>query len=188
MLLIGIISLESSALFWVVNVSDELVLRTMELLWLVCALHYFGQLSSIMVAKPDFHAIKVFLLLAVPCTAFAATLFFFNFIPVGMLFLPIGIVSPVGLPLLLLIGPLYEEILFRGIIYSFLRRECGIFLSILISTLLFAFAHGGAPIAQAVGGLIFVVAYEWSRNLWVAIALHVGANLGVLSLSLLSSV
>ena len=88
-----------------------------------------------------------------------------------------------------LIGPLAEEIFFRGILYSFFRRW-GIPTAILLSTLLFVLPHTHAsgsiiPVTQLIGGLLFAIAYEVEKNLLVPITIHCLGNLAIFTLALL---
>ena len=83
------------------------------------------------------------------------------------------------------IGPVAEEILFRGVLYSFFRRW-GIVIAIAASTAVFVALHAvhGIPVTQIVGGLVFALAFETSRNLMVPIAIHVTGNIALFALSL----
>jgi len=90
-----------------------------------------------------------------------------------LLFLVGGIVAPVA-----------EEIVFRGLIFGYLRRW-GIPAAVFISTALFAALHLPAlPITQIVGGLVFAVAYHTGKSLMVPIVIHVLGNLAIFTLSL----
>jgi membrane protease YdiL (CAAX protease family) len=83
-----------------------------------------------------------------------------------------------------LIGPVAEEIYFRGLVYGSLRRW-GFWPALALSTLMFTLLHAGAPgvpITQIVGGLVFAVAYEIEKTLLVPIAVHVLGNLAIFSL------
>lgn len=83
-----------------------------------------------------------------------------------------------------LIGPVAEEIFFRGILYGFFRRW-GIITALVITTLLFIFSHPvhiGLPITQAVGGIVFALAYEVEGGLMVPITIHCLGNLAIFSL------
>jgi len=84
-----------------------------------------------------------------------------------------------GLLLMLLIGPLVEEFLFRGWLHALLRQSFGFIPSLIASSLAFSLAHGYFALPQLIGGLLFGFVYEKSRNLWLAVALHVGANAAV---------
>lgn len=90
-------------------------------------------------------------------------------------------------PLLLVggfIGPVAEEIFFRGLIYGYLRRW-GFRLALALSALIFTLLHTGAPglpIPQIVGGLVFATAYEIENKLLVPITIHVLGNLTLFSL------
>lgn len=85
-----------------------------------------------------------------------------------------------------LIGPITEEIFFRGIIYGFLRRW-GVLAAISLSTLIFVSIHplgDGLPVTQTIGGIVFAAAYEKEQNLIVPITIHCLGNLAIFSLSL----
>ncbi len=89
-----------------------------------------------------------------------------------------------------LIGPVAEEVLFRGIFYGFCRRW-GFPAAIILSTLAFVLAHPifpAIPITQVVGGILFAVAYEVEKNLIVPITIHVSGNMAIFALSVLSSI
>jgi membrane protease YdiL (CAAX protease family) len=86
-----------------------------------------------------------------------------------------------------LIGPIAEEIFFRGILYGYIRRW-GIPLAVLLSTLLFVLPHspssGSAiPITQLIGGILFAVSYEIEKNLLVPITIHSLGNLAIFTLA-----
>jgi len=84
------------------------------------------------------------------------------------------------------IAPVAEELCFRGILYTYFRRW-GIVLALTASTAIFVALHAthGLPVTQIVGGIVFAVAYEISRNLMVPITIHALGNLAIFSLSLL---
>jgi membrane protease YdiL (CAAX protease family) len=88
-----------------------------------------------------------------------------------------------------LIGPVAEEIFFRGILYGFFRRW-GIPAAVLLSTLLFILPHSHSsgpaiPITQLIGGILFAIAYEIEKNLLVPITIHSLGNLTIFILGLL---
>ena len=88
-----------------------------------------------------------------------------------------------------LVGPIAEEIFFRGILYGFFRRW-GIPAAVLLSTLLFVLPHShssglGIPVTQLIGGILFAVAYEIEKNLLVPITIHSLGNLAIFILGLL---
>lgn len=84
------------------------------------------------------------------------------------------------------IAPVAEEICFRGILYTYFRRW-GIILALAASTVIFVALHStrGIPVTQIVGGIVFAISYEISRNLMVPITIHALGNLAIFSLSLL---
>jgi membrane protease YdiL (CAAX protease family) len=83
-----------------------------------------------------------------------------------------------------LIGPIAEEIFFRGVIYGFFRRW-GAVIAIICSTVFFVFTHpmgGSIPVTQLAGGIVFAIAYEKEQNLMVPITIHCLGNLTIFSL------
>lgn len=89
-----------------------------------------------------------------------------------------------------LLGPFAEEVLFRGIIYGFIRRAGvwpAVFLSAVIFTLPHLF-HGWFPTIQAAaGGIVFAVAYEKSGSLIAPFIIHSTGNAAIFSLALWQS-
>jgi uncharacterized protein len=86
------------------------------------------------------------------------------------------------------IGPIWEEIFFRGIIFGFFRRW-GLYAAILISTALFVLPHYDGhhlPLTQIVGGIMFAIAYEREKNLMVPVSIHCLGNMAIFSLSFFS--
>ena len=86
-----------------------------------------------------------------------------------------------------LIGPIAEEIFFRGILYGFFRRW-GATTAVVLSTILFILPHSSGttlPVTQLIGGILFAVSYEIEKNLWVPIAIHCLGNMAIFSLALL---
>jgi hypothetical protein len=87
-----------------------------------------------------------------------------------------------------MLGPVAEEVFFRGILYGFLRRW-GVIVALILSTLIFVLCHPishGIPVTRLVGGLLFAVAYEISDSLIVPITIHALGNLAIFTLSLMS--
>jgi membrane protease YdiL (CAAX protease family) len=86
------------------------------------------------------------------------------------------------------IGPISEEIFFRGIIFGFFRRW-GVYAAILVSTVLFVLPHYDGhhlPLTQIVGGIVFAIAYEKEKNLMVPVTIHCLGNLAIFSLTFFS--
>jgi membrane protease YdiL (CAAX protease family) len=102
------------------------------------------------------------------------------------LFLEIlGKTAEVSLPLvvvLLLVGsvlaPLWEEIVFRGVLYTWARRHFGVGLSAIGVACLHALMHVDPAVLPALVTIftVFALLYEWSGNIWVPILAHVTNN------------
>jgi hypothetical protein len=95
---------------------------------------------------------------------------------------------PMDLVLLFIVGgliaPLAEEICFRGILFSFFRSY-GIMAAIVFSTAIFVVLHlNRLPATQVIGGIVFALSFETSRNLMVPITIHALGNLALFALSL----
>ena len=87
-----------------------------------------------------------------------------------------------------LLGPIAEEVFFRGFVYGYLRRW-GVITALAGSTLLFVLAHPqlpALPVPQVIGGIIFALAYEKEGSLAAPVTIHVLGNLALLTLSMLS--
>jgi membrane protease YdiL (CAAX protease family) len=87
-----------------------------------------------------------------------------------------------------MVGPIAEEVFFRGILYGFFRRW-GVVVGLVLSTLIFVLIHPinhGVPITQLVGGIVFALAYEVEGSLMVPITIHSLGNIAIFTLSLIS--
>ena len=80
------------------------------------------------------------------------------------------------------IAPLVEEIVFRGMIFGWLRGRVPIVWAVLISAALFSLAHIGflqltlfLPVFSA--GLLLAVLYNHARSLWPNVIVHGAFNL-----------
>lgn len=94
-----------------------------------------------------------------------------------------------------IIGPVAEEMFFRGMIYGYLRAQLvhqhatfGILTAGLISTVVFVLAHSGTssiPLPQLAGGILFFVAYEVEGSLITPMVIHSIGNMALFTLSLI---
>ncbi len=85
------------------------------------------------------------------------------------------------------LGPVIEEIVFRGVAYTALRKRFGVWLSAAISSLLFAFAHGniaqGLPIFGM--GMMLALLLEHTGDLKASMVFHALNNTMAFILTLL---
>ena len=87
-----------------------------------------------------------------------------------------------------IIGPVAEELFFRGTIFGFFR-QWGFLAAILIATTLFVLPHYDGhhlPLTQIVGGIVFAAAYEKEKHLMVPITIHCLGNMAIFSLTFFS--
>lgn len=83
-----------------------------------------------------------------------------------------------------IVAPVFEEVVFRGLIFGYLRRW-NVPAAVLVSTALFAAFHlPTLPVTQVVGGVVFAVAYQMGNSLMVPIVIHMLGNLAIFTLSL----
>ena len=77
------------------------------------------------------------------------------------------------------LAPVFEELIFRGLFYGFLRRRLPFFISSLISGLVFSLLHENpfAVLPITVLGMALAFVYEQKKNLLYPIALHSIHNL-----------
>lgn len=105
---------------------------------------------------------------------------FLNMIIFLLLPSTIKVTIPVYLSLISsgIIGPIYEEILFRYLLYNRLKKKYSIRKSILITTIIFALIHiSPIKIIYAfILGLILNITYEKYHNIKAPILIHIAAN------------
>ncbi len=72
------------------------------------------------------------------------------------------------------VAPFAEELVFRGLLFPWLRARLGVPAAVLLSALCFAALHGAAILIPAltVVGVAFAVIYQRSGSLWPAIVAH----------------
>ncbi|NOY58018.1 MAG: CPBP family intramembrane metalloprotease [Calditrichaeota bacterium] len=79
---------------------------------------------------------------------------------------------------------IFEEILFRGIIFRIIEEKLGSYLALIISALIFGTLHLANPNSSLIvalglaiqAGLLLASAYIYARNLWFPIAIHFAWN------------
>ena len=83
-----------------------------------------------------------------------------------------------------IVAPLLEEIVFRGFIYKTLRSKYSIWLSILISYILFYLFHVDPRMIfiLLVTTIVLCLSYEYSKSLVLPFLIHSGFNFGSLIL------
>jgi membrane protease YdiL (CAAX protease family) len=77
-----------------------------------------------------------------------------------------------------MVGPIVEELVFRGLLFGALARPLGVVTAALISSLMFGAAHGDLVLfpALAAVGMVSAIAYAATGNLTVSILLHAANN------------
>ncbi|MBB6216593.1 hypothetical protein HNQ80_002697 [Anaerosolibacter carboniphilus] len=90
-----------------------------------------------------------------------------------------GLSTFIGMMCIIILIPIFEEILFRGLVMSELKKQIPVSLSIIIQAVIFAIYHGNPlqGIYTFVLGIALGAIYQWSNNLWLPILLHVTYNL-----------
>jgi membrane protease YdiL (CAAX protease family) len=80
--------------------------------------------------------------------------------------------------------PFAEELLFRGVLYNFVRERWGIWIAALVSALLYALFSFDLinGIACFVLSIFAIIAYERSKSLWSAVIVHMMSSIGSLVL------
>ena len=88
-----------------------------------------------------------------------------------------GDIQQLILPLIsyTLLAPIFEELVFRGILFTTLRRKLGPWMSILISSAIFSLAHGYGSVGSItifLSGILWAWAYEKSGSVLPGMAAH----------------
>ncbi|MDX8402117.1 MAG: CPBP family intramembrane glutamic endopeptidase [Mariprofundaceae bacterium] len=167
--------------------------RAFELLWLLATAWRCRCLPLLSLQWPDARALRVFAVSAAAAFAVALTLAALAWLIEGerlIARLPwLGpapwLLSRDGFLVMVVLAPFVEELFFRGVLYRLFRQAFGWMPAVAASAVVFAAAHGVLLSPQLAGGVLFALAFEWSRNLWVAILLHAGANFAVWCIGLL---
>jgi membrane protease YdiL (CAAX protease family) len=81
-----------------------------------------------------------------------------------------------GMLVKVVLGPAFEELVFRVFLLGFLLRPVRPWLALLISTAVFASVHSSWLYA-AFGGLVYGLLYLRYRNVWLCIVAHAANNL-----------
>ena len=92
-----------------------------------------------------------------------------------------GLATEVLAPMVTAMG---EELLFRAVLFRIVEEIGGTTVAILISATLFGLSHVANPGATAItifalsieGGVMLALAYALTRNLWLAVGIHMGWN------------
>jgi membrane protease YdiL (CAAX protease family) len=81
------------------------------------------------------------------------------------------------------IGPVAEELLFRGLLYNALRRRMAPLVAVVLQSLVFVLIHYHMPetnvmylLAIFISGIVLAGVYEWRKTIWSPIALHIFKN------------
>lgn len=90
-----------------------------------------------------------------------------------------GTITDAFILLVGILSPIAEELVFRGVLFAWLRRHVNFWVAGLASALVFALAHGIPDIIlpTAILGLLFAWIYERTGSLWPAMLAHVAHNL-----------
>lgn len=99
--------------------------------------------------------------------------------------------SILGIISIILILPLFEEILFRGLIFNDLKKHLNITIAIVIQGFLFAIAHGNIlqSIYTFILGIVLAIVYDKLNSIIAPMLLHVTYNLlGSILIPILSSI
>lgn len=94
-----------------------------------------------------------------------------------------GVIAPVGFSWVVMVGmlviagalmPFAEELLFRGILYPWLRARWGVPVACVVSAALFSMLHGIPWLIPAIFalGIVLALLYERSGSLWAPILAH----------------
>jgi len=163
-----------------------LCLRLTELIGFALLIWKYKVFESLGFGKPNQAALLVFIQVSAACLLAVGVLYVVHPPLFAYVRLPTWLSGMQGLFLMVVLAPIVEEIIFRGLLYRMLRERWGILVSVVVSAVFFSMVHHGLLVSpQLIGGIIFALAYEWSRSLWVAIGLHMGANAAVYVLSVM---
>lgn len=147
--------------------------------------HHFNELKDDLIHFNDKIPFKTIILITITNIIFALAI---NYIADYLLtiyphleFLPGDDYVPAGLTLTyimylfhgIIVAPISEEFIFRGIILNRLNRLFPMIIAIITSTILFSLMHGFAGMAHAfVFGVCMCVVYLKTQNIFTSISIH----------------
>jgi len=169
---------------WLLGSESQLrtleVVRAVELLFLLLLARHFRLFESLGISNPPSKkAWGQGVLIAAICLAVVGLGYLARPDWLAYVGVPVWLTGVEGLLVMTLLAPLVEELFFRGVAYLMLRQLFGVIPAVVVSAILFSMMHGSVEFPQLAGGFIFAIAYEWTRNLWIPILLHMGANTAV---------
>ena len=90
-----------------------------------------------------------------------------------------GVNTIAGLICVIIFIPIFEEILFRGLIFIELKKTANIVISIILQALIFGVFHGNLlqGIYTFALGIILSILYIWLDSIWAPIICHITYNL-----------
>lgn len=90
----------------------------------------------------------------------------------------LGTNSFIGIACVVLLLPMFEEILFRGLIFNELRSRLNVIISIIIQALIFGAFHGNLlqGLYAFMLGLALAAVYFWTKSIWSNVIFHVTFN------------
>jgi len=90
-----------------------------------------------------------------------------------------GVNTAAGLLCVVLFIPIFEEILFRGLIFIELKKTTNLVISIILQALIFGIFHGNLlqGIYTFALGIILSILYIWLDSIWAPIICHITYNL-----------
>ncbi len=94
-----------------------------------------------------------------------------------------SLVSSIGFLLSIwIVAPLAEEVFFRGVLYTLVRERWGVWIGVIVSSLVFAVGHLSVPLAVPafILGCLSALLYERTRSLWPSLIIHCLNNAGTL--------
>ena len=97
-----------------------------------------------------------------------------------LVFILMALVACVG-------APLAEEVVFRGYIYTTVKRMAGLPVAVIFSGLLFGVVHMNliALLPLTILGIILALSYEYTGSLWAPIAIHFFFNAATVAMQTL---
>jgi membrane protease YdiL (CAAX protease family) len=85
----------------------------------------------------------------------------------------------IGAALAVSIGPIAEEILFRGVLYRLWERQWGWVAGALLSSTVFAIVHPNNLIQAFLSAVLYACLYRRTGSLWASILCHFLYNLAI---------
>jgi len=148
----GVLALQTLSPAYLDEQALVIIMRLFELVGFMMLIARFRVVSSLGLMPPGRDAAVLFAVMSLVCVVGAGVLYMLRSDWFVYLALPAWLHGILGLMLMVLLAPVVEELVFRGLLYRMLRERWGIVLSVAVSAVFFSLVHHGQLVSPQLVG------------------------------------